>query len=297
MALGLAQLLNRSVSQADFTYSMTLDLIKIVDLNLGNKSVTNDIENVLRKIETWHRVRSLAFGSCTATPMAIGTESGGTASTQRLFAIRESDEAAGRKEALRVMTTRSKRRERILSAHSDKNSVITNVPTAEDFTLTGSNLVNLAWSQLADFEREESSETASPQLSAIRKSESATDEERTARRREYWFAAERELDKRHSDRPSGGVEFLLKGRTAQVSPYLLIVEDPRDWPRPDNIGEIDFSHFRAVDAIHLPRICEAISGQKLPSQLRNEYDGLRGLRNRALHSVGKLDFKPLSFSR
>jgi hypothetical protein len=88
------------------------------------------------------------------------------------------------------------------------------------------------------------------------------------------------------------VEFLLKGRVAQVSPYLLITQDPKDWPKPDNRGEIDFSLFRVVDAIHLPRICEAISGQKLPAQLKNEYDRLRRLRNRALHSVGKLDFKP-----
>jgi hypothetical protein len=34
--------LNRSVCQADFSYSMTSDLIKIIDLNLGNKSVTNE---------------------------------------------------------------------------------------------------------------------------------------------------------------------------------------------------------------------------------------------------------------
>ena len=55
MAPDPAQQLNRSACQADFTYSMTLDLIKICDLNLGNKSVTNDIENVLRKIEAWHQ--------------------------------------------------------------------------------------------------------------------------------------------------------------------------------------------------------------------------------------------------
>jgi hypothetical protein len=70
MAPDPAQQLNRSACQADFTYSMTLDLIKICDLNLGNKSVTNDIENVL-----------LAFGSCIGTPMAIGLECSGTVST------------------------------------------------------------------------------------------------------------------------------------------------------------------------------------------------------------------------
>jgi hypothetical protein len=32
---------------ADFTYSMSPDVIAIVDLDLGNRSVTNDIENGL----------------------------------------------------------------------------------------------------------------------------------------------------------------------------------------------------------------------------------------------------------
>ena len=34
-------------------------MLKIWDLNLGSQSVTNDAENVLRKIEVWHQ-RSLA---------------------------------------------------------------------------------------------------------------------------------------------------------------------------------------------------------------------------------------------
>ena len=41
--------------QADFTYSMSTNVITITDLDLGNRSVTNDIENVLRKIEYWHQ--------------------------------------------------------------------------------------------------------------------------------------------------------------------------------------------------------------------------------------------------
>ena len=47
--------------QADFTYSMSSNVIAITDLNLGNKSVTNDIENVLRKIEYWHQGSIAAF--------------------------------------------------------------------------------------------------------------------------------------------------------------------------------------------------------------------------------------------
>jgi len=46
---------NPVVTRADLTYSIRLNRIKIVDLNSGKASVTNDIENVLRKIEAWHQ--------------------------------------------------------------------------------------------------------------------------------------------------------------------------------------------------------------------------------------------------
>ena len=51
-----ADVLRRQVTtQADFTYSISGNVISIVDLNFGNRSVTNDIENVLRKIEHYHQ--------------------------------------------------------------------------------------------------------------------------------------------------------------------------------------------------------------------------------------------------
>jgi hypothetical protein len=46
---------NPVVTRAEFTYSMVLNRIKIVDLTRGTASVTSDIENVLRKIEAWHQ--------------------------------------------------------------------------------------------------------------------------------------------------------------------------------------------------------------------------------------------------
>jgi hypothetical protein len=53
---GFADVLRRQVmTQADFTYSISGNVISIVDLNLGNRSVTNDVENVLRKIEYYHQ--------------------------------------------------------------------------------------------------------------------------------------------------------------------------------------------------------------------------------------------------
>src|SRR3982074_244964 len=40
---------------AAFTYSLELDVIKIEDLYTGTKRVADDIQRVLRKIESWHQ--------------------------------------------------------------------------------------------------------------------------------------------------------------------------------------------------------------------------------------------------
>jgi hypothetical protein len=48
-------------TQADFTYSILGNVISIIDPDLGNRSVTNDIENVLRKIEYYHQGSIAAF--------------------------------------------------------------------------------------------------------------------------------------------------------------------------------------------------------------------------------------------
>ena len=51
----LAHQFNPSGCQADFTYALTPSTITIQDTGKGKKSVTNDLEAVLRKIEYWHQ--------------------------------------------------------------------------------------------------------------------------------------------------------------------------------------------------------------------------------------------------
>jgi hypothetical protein len=46
---------NPAACQADFTYTMTPDAVKIQDSGKGKKSVADDLEAVLRKIEHWHQ--------------------------------------------------------------------------------------------------------------------------------------------------------------------------------------------------------------------------------------------------
>jgi hypothetical protein len=78
-------------TQADFTYKITT-MISIADTGKGRRSVTNDIEAVLRKIEYWHQ------GSVAAFKIMYRDENGvwdGVRWDGRhpvFFAIRESDE-------------------------------------------------------------------------------------------------------------------------------------------------------------------------------------------------------------
>ena len=91
-------------TQADFTYSITPDTIAIVDTGRGSRSVTNDIEAVLRKIEYWHQ------GSITGFKVMYRDENGVWDGVRWdgqhpvFFALGERDEGRAR-EKLRGMDT------------------------------------------------------------------------------------------------------------------------------------------------------------------------------------------------
>ena len=48
-------------TRAHFTYKMTPTVISITDTGLGSRSVTEDIEAVLRKVEHWHQGSIVKF--------------------------------------------------------------------------------------------------------------------------------------------------------------------------------------------------------------------------------------------
>jgi hypothetical protein len=50
-----AHSLNRTACQADFTYRTGVKTIKIEDTGKGLKSVADELEAVLKKIEEWHQ--------------------------------------------------------------------------------------------------------------------------------------------------------------------------------------------------------------------------------------------------
>ena len=53
MAIRVPRPFRTPLTEADFSYTVSEDVLKIVDLDLGDNSVTNDAERVLGKIERW----------------------------------------------------------------------------------------------------------------------------------------------------------------------------------------------------------------------------------------------------
>jgi hypothetical protein len=53
MAIRVPRPFRTPLTEADFSYTVSEDVLKIVDLDLGGNSVTNDAERVLGKIEQW----------------------------------------------------------------------------------------------------------------------------------------------------------------------------------------------------------------------------------------------------
>lgn len=82
-----------------------------------------------------------------------------------------------------------------------------------------------------------------------------------------------------------GAEFLLKGRIADVSPLLLILNAPREWPKPGPDGNIAFSQFRTVDAQDIVRLHDGCAATPLDKDFATSFEALRIRRNSIMHSV------------
>ena len=82
-----------------------------------------------------------------------------------------------------------------------------------------------------------------------------------------------------------GVEFLIKARIAEISPWLLISRNPDSWPRRCDKEDVVFSLFRTLDAQDLLKVHDTISSNRLPEEFAIAFDDLRRKRNTMMHTV------------
>lgn len=173
-----------------------------------------------------------------------------------------------------------------------------NLPSANDFYIVGKELINFSWDIVAKLltNLNDSEEYYGQFLKAFSKEAKKLFDE-TQKTEEISEEAEKSFElymaasKRHLttalSTTQQGVEFILKGRIAEISPYLLIADDPSKWPSPYKGVPINFSDFKTIDAQDLIRVIDTFSDRPLDKEFCEQFKALKKKRNRIMHSVDK----------
>ena len=151
--------------------------------------------------------------------------------------------------------------------------MIKNIPSSADFFTSGKELLDFAWDTVATL------------LTDLNESTNWGIEEAEVSS-EYWFAARRKLTTALAITQQG-VEFILKGKIAEISPYLLLADPPSRWPSPYEGCDIEFSEFKTADAQDLIRLHDVVAASPLSSTFTERFHSLREKRNIISHSIDK----------
>lgn len=85
------------------------------------------------------------------------------------------------------------------------------------------------------------------------------------------------------------VEFFLKGKICDISPYLLISSEVKGWPKRSDAEDVDYADFKTVDAQDLLKIHDTFcpSESRMGNSFKDWYLQLRKERNKIMHTVDK----------
>ena len=157
--------------------------------------------------------------------------------------------------------------------------MIKDIPTGADFEAIGSALLNQAWgdlmSLLVDLQAAQE---------WLADSEIEGDESRVVAEEEYWRSATTRLSTILAIAHQSA-EFYLKGRIADVSPFLLLSNSVREWPKADPSGDTSFSKLRTIDAQDIVRLHDRCSSSSLSDSFKSQLENLRIRRNSIMHTV------------
>ncbi|MBD2732143.1 hypothetical protein H6G96_39340 [Nostoc sp. FACHB-892] len=147
--------------------------------------------------------------------------------------------------------------------------MITDIPEPNDFFISGWRFLDYAWSQAIDLliDLQIPEDGYQPDTDEIK---------------EFWELGRPKLITSLA-LVQQGIELLLKGCIAEVSPYLLI-SDQRNW---DKFAKTDtpFSQFRTIDAQDLIKVYDTVRQHRLSEEFKKMVSELRQHRNIAFHSV------------
>lgn len=148
--------------------------------------------------------------------------------------------------------------------------MIQNLPTPDEFYKSGKELLDFSWDIVIGL------------LGNIQNAIDWNGLDEAEISEEYWSAARRKLTTSLST-VQQGIEIILKGKVAEVSPYILLSQSPSLWPSP-NTTSIEYSDFRTIDAQDLIKTHNLFCEGKLESEFLDRFNKLRKKRNILMHS-------------
>lgn len=148
--------------------------------------------------------------------------------------------------------------------------MVTDIPTADDFRTYGLRYLNLGWDTAVNVA-----------LEIVDMREHSSDYEFEE---EFKKAAEPELATALT-LVEQGIEFLLKGRIASVSPWLLLSRDADKWPRRCDHQDTPFAEFHTLNAQDLVKVHDTVYAVRLPAQFAQVFRELRRQRNAMMHTI------------
>lgn len=151
--------------------------------------------------------------------------------------------------------------------------MITDIPTSSDFQNAGINLLNLAWDSTVSLLMDRI-------FDGVEINTNLPVSDNYLKSAQPILASSLSLVQQ-------GIEFFLKGKIAEVSPYLLISGTPSNFPKNSHKQNTSFSDFRTIDAQDLIRVHDTVSASRLSDEFCQWYDELRRLRNKLMHTVDK----------
>ena len=152
--------------------------------------------------------------------------------------------------------------------------MIVEIPAAADFEATAVSLLNLAW------------DAVSALVLHVERSELAQWDDDGQVTDEFWNAAQQPLGNAQALLQQG-VEFLLKARIAEVSPFLLLDRAVREWPKEFSTRHTRYAEFRTIDAQDLVRLFNIVREERLDTPFSQRIEEQRKARNAFIHSIDK----------
>lgn len=151
--------------------------------------------------------------------------------------------------------------------------MIEHIPSKDEFTNSGIDLFNNAWEICLNLLRD---------LSEADQFDIDTSEIEE----EYWSSAKRRLSAAYT-MVLQGVEFLIKGKITEISPYILISNSPKDWPSKCDKQNRSFADFKTIDAQDLIKVANTVCDSRYSDDFSVRIDELRKTRNSIIHTVDR----------